>query len=683
MKTKLLSLVAVLLIVGGNIASSQPVAKRETVTLTGKLEPTAFDASGKATSASIYDEEWGLVLISNVGEGKTLADRVDGPHVLVTGQIQRRKTAASGFQNVLEVTAYKVLSPEQKEITPVGGSALPPRETIPSEVVYGANGAAISVIGNYDVGLDETSFQKPESVAKALRGFVIKNRDLYKLKAGDDVKFAVRAVRLLADGTGVAEVDQYMGALRVLDSEVTAALTASGTLESINGTPFVNRNPGAQTLLGIDRAITVLVKDARDAGPAATAALGEMGAFKPNTPNKWRRGDGATIEAGWSVRHNAVVWRAFLPRAVIWIDDANGIIVRRESQEDAWGDSEVRRANVRHRDWPRGDDGRATSLNEIPGFPPVTLVEQLRVGGDEWWGTCFWHLKRQPFGFPHGIARIQDEIGGEQEVSQPCSSGIRPSFTRSNGDALREQGAFYIASQMRHFIDQNVWSQAAPNRDSNIDFHMDDAGVPTAVFNNFFTSIRANPSFGQQDVLMHEFGHYVVWTYDDVSGNCDPGRDEGDSIDETLANVFGQLFAADDPEIDPTYGALEGFALNNGPAPHTNTSSSITQNITCATANNPADGQAFQQAIWELMFNRDCTSDTCTSASGVGNTIWVGESQEAVITHVGAALGRALQVLGQNITHSQIRAQIILKIRTDSGNATANRARAVFEHHGI
>jgi hypothetical protein len=273
--------------------------------------------------------------------------------------------------------------------------------------------------------------------------------------------------------------------------------------------------------------------------------------------------------------------------------------------------------------------------------------------------------------------------GGEREVIQSCSASNRPSFLGTSGDSLREQGAFYAANQMRGFIEQNVWDSVDPNRDSNVDIHMDDPDPPTASFDNFWTSIEVNQSFGQLESIMHEYGHYVVWTYDDVSQECDPGTDEGDSLDETLANVFAELYARDSPDIDPTYGAIGGFAFGNGPAAHTNANSLITQNVQCAQANDVLDGQAFQQAVWELLFNRDCDLGTCASTSGTGTRIWEDTSREQIIKNVGAALGFALRSLGENITHSQVRAQMIRKIRSDSGDSAADRAREVFRHHGI
>jgi hypothetical protein len=242
---------------------------------------------------------------------------------------------------------------------------------------------------------------------------------------------------------------------------------------------------------------------------------------------------------------------------------------------------------------------------------------------------------------------------------------------------------------MRAFIHQNVWSQVAPNRDANVDIHMDDTtvvdanGNPSAFFNGFFTSIHAHQGRGQKQVLMHEYGHYVVWTYDDVSGYCEQGIDEGDAIDETLGNVFAGLQALANGDINPRYGAYSG--LDGAPVPHTNAASLIMHDVFCtANQDDPHEkAEAFEQAVWELLFNRNATMDVTTNASSHGNRIWIGASRADVIRHVGASLGFALKVLGANNTHQQIAAQMIEKVRLDSGSATADRAKSVFLHHGI
>ena len=181
---------------------------------------------------------------------------------------------------------------------------------------------------------------------------------------------------------------------------------------------------------------------------------------------------------------------------------------------------------------------------------------------------------------------------------------------------------------------------------------------------------------------MHEYGHYVVWTYGDLSYNCDQSRDEGAALNETLGNVFAGLYGLDSNEINPRYGAYSG--LVGAPAPHTDDSSLLRNDVNCSESQDVhGHGEAFEQAVWELLFNRDCTIDNCTSTIGHGNRIWVGASRDDVLRHVGAALGFSLKVLGQNITHSQVAAQMIEKIRLDSGSSTANRARSVFTHHGV
>jgi hypothetical protein len=474
-----------------------------------------------------------------------------------------------------------------------------------------------------------------------------------------------------------------VGGLRVIDSDVTAVLAEDGFLQSLNGSLVANLSLQAQPALELKfgRVLEILKSDSN--------AMGDLAGFQDAGPNEWRRKDGAAIVAGWSRQHKSSVWRVSLPEEIIWIDDKSGAIVRRVSPR-LYGPT--RGCNVRHRDWPRAANGRATSLKEAPSG---TKVAKITCEAEESSGTCKWHLQRQPFGFSHGIARIQDENGAEAEDQEACSSNDTPSFTATNGDALREQGAFYIANQMRFYINKNVWTQIAPRRDANVDIHLDDStirnanGNPSAHFNPITTSIHAHRLRAQQQVLMHEYGHYVVWTYGrhgSISGlsyNCEQGIDEGRALHETLANVFAGLYALDSADINPRYGAYSGLVA--APNPHTNAASLRSHDVFCT--DNEGDphekGEAFEQAVWELLFNQNCTVDNCTDTTGHGNRIWVDESRADVLRHVGAALGYALKVLGENTTHAQVAAQMIVKIGLDSGSATKARAKRVFLHHGV
>jgi hypothetical protein len=176
--------------------------------------------------------------------------------------------------------------------------------------------------------------------------------------------------------------------------------------------------------------------------------------------------------------------------------------------------------NVRRRDYPR-TNGVATSLAESLN----TTTEVITCEASDWFGTCYWQLRREPGGFNHGIGRVLDDNGTEQEVTQACSSAAVPQFIGTSADAIHEQGAFYLENQMRFYTDQNVWSQVAFTQRANVRITVDNASVNTAVFNDFTTDIDCNPGCflnGQgnpavnccaQEVLAHEYGHYVDWSY--------------------------------------------------------------------------------------------------------------------------------------------------------------------------
>jgi hypothetical protein len=94
-------------------------------------------------------------------------------------------------------------------------------------------------------------------------------------------------------------------------------------------------------------------------------------------------------------------------------------------------------------------------------------------------------------------------------------------------------------------------------------------------------------------------------------------------------------------------------------------------------------GQALEQAMWEIMFNHDCDNNNCTDIDGVGNDIWPGELQPAVLGHVGKALGATLSSIGQNATFSSAVTAFASQVQADSGTTVANKVRAVFAHHGF
>lgn len=536
------------------------------------------------------------------------------------------------------------------------------------DVVVGSDDRPLSVIGR---------FAGSGNAERSVRAFVDAHASFFGVSGPiRDGQLVLTGEDVVDENLSVAYFDQVVGGLRIWDAEVTASFWNNGDIHSINGILYAAEYRAATPpAASLDEVLAIVT---HDLGISVEAA-----SFAPQAVDgmtRFVRDDGFWAERGYNIRREAVEWRAWMPEGDVRIDETLGVVVDMFSHEDYGYDGVTTACNVRRPNYPRDVNGLATSLNTQSG----TQVSGLTCGGDDWFGTCYWHLKRQPAGLSHPIARVDDANGSEQEIVQACTSGATPSFTDTGGDYMREQTAFWSSHAMRGFILQNVWANITPNRTANVDSHHDDEifGGPCGAWSDIFTAIyMPTACSGQGDQWMHEYGHYVVWSYDDVSNECIAGSNEGNPLDETLANCFAMVTATDDSSISPDYGALASLA-NQGPAPHTTAGTIQILQVNCAVDEHFI-GRPFEQAVWEILFNRNCSNGTCSSTSGFGNQLWVGESQEAVIDHVGTALGSALKVLGPNITFAQVRAQFVSRVRTDSGNTIGDRVLAVFSHHSI
>lgn len=549
-------------------------------------------------------------------------------------------------------------------------------------VVDGA-GRMISAIGVFDLGLDAKASWEPLRIEAAVAGYVAAHAGVLggatAPKGSAAAELRVREVAPVDDKVHVAYIDQAIAGLRVWDSDLSAAFWSTGDLQGFHGpVRFARadlRHPAAMEIADV-----LAIAD-----PGAAAS--DFAAQDANGFVRYTRKDGAWIERGWSPSTGSVSWRLWLPSGDIRVDEPTRAIEQVYSHTDPGFDGVAGDCTVRHPNFPRDANGLTRTLASTSG----TRIETLQCGGDDWFGTCYWHLKRQRSGLEHPIARVEDVDGAEQEVALSCASSVVPPFENSNGDAMREQTAFWAVHQMRGFNVQNTWGHVAPNReDDNLDAHHDDDSDATleqlAFFDGFFTQIRATTEMSARpDVWMHEYGHYVVFTYDDVSNLCISSSDHGDALDETLGDVFGMIMATDETQIHPDYGALDGFAHGQAPSPHVVAGDRLSLSVNCSVDHHLI-GRAFEQAIWEILFNRNCSTRACSSTDDFasdGVRLWGGRNQEAVIELVGAALGSALKTLGQNITFQQVRAAFIAKVLADTDAATAAAVGAVFAHHGM
>lgn len=109
-------------------------------------------------------------------------------------------------------------------------------------------------------------------------------------------------------------------------------------------------------------------------------------------------------------------------------------------------------------------------------------------------------------------------------------------------------------------------------------------------------------------------------------------------------------------------------------------------NATCTSGPNPIHdfGAFFEQAMWELLHNADCSiAGACTGSTVMRNDIFIGSGNTATRRFVLRAIAYALTVLPKNLTYNQLGAWMWVWWVNNIDVATANRARSVMLHHGM
>ncbi len=533
------------------------------------------------------------------------------------------------------------------------------------EIVTDDAGVPISVIGRFQTNRGRSILADGDA-AQTIEG-------LYSAFGFSRPFLKVTSARPIDERTDVVLLRQAFRGLTVVDMELSAVFDANGTLLSLNGTLLPEDGLSLRALSSPDQVLDRLRAE------GLMLDVDRASDFIQPDPKEdvWENDLGFSLAFGWSIQLQSPVWVYEDDESRIYVSEALNVIEIDSRQENLTGS-----CNVRLKDFPRSS-GYATILSEGSS----SRTEEITCQADDWFGTCYWQLKREPSGYNHAIGRVLDSDGAEQEIVQSCSSSSVPQFTATNGDSLREQGAFYVANQMRFFTNQNAWSQVAPSSQANVQITVDDDGSSVASFSPTFTDIRCNQDHADGngcaiDVLAHEYGHYVNWTYGGYGSTCS-GSDHSFALSETLATIYGLLFFLDDDETLPQYTALAGSMLGNGPSPHTTSASSFSMDCTNSTTQR-ISGLPFTTAIWEVAWNRDCTTDSCTDTqTSNGTTIFSGLNREATITAVGDALSYANASLGQNPTFQQVRALMRSRIQSEINLSTATRFQRVMSHHGF
>ncbi|MCP4500736.1 MAG: hypothetical protein GY822_12315 [Deltaproteobacteria bacterium] len=580
-----------------------------------------------------------------------------------------------------------------------------------------ADGKAVSVLGRFDLSLDRNGFQKKGRIEQALKRFVEESREDFGLLEGESVKFRVQETVILNDETFVVHFDQMVGGLRVIDQPLSAVFSSDGALIALNGAIISDHASNGRSSMARPSMADIDVQSALDehCGHEHASFFDEHDRdFHIVGENLYRRNDNAELEAGWSMQIQGVVWQARLPDKEFVIDDASGLVILGGSNENELTTT----CNVRTRPLPTATGGRVSSIRPATGTVNTNLTCRGFVS-NFFTNTCTWELRREEGISVHDVDHVLDGNGGETTDVQSCASTSAPNFWD-----IREEVAFHTESQMRLFIQQNVWDNNSAVRSANVQIETDNTTTATARFSPFCATtgvcpeLICNPNAAagvdgacSSDVLAHEFGHYVHWSLGHQGDQtCKSGVNEGGSLNETLANSFAMLVWLDDPRSsNMEYNAANGAIGGNIPPPHTNSFSGGkggfggfvfsdgSENTTganpasCNGGNNgngfgdPIPGLHFNQVLWEVMFNRDCSWQWCPTNAGFaqGAGIFLNENQEQVLNRVGDALGWAVKSTSSFVSHQTIIDMFIIRLHSNSGLGVAQRAGDVFEHHGF
>ncbi|MCK6533156.1 MAG: hypothetical protein L6Q84_09300 [Polyangiaceae bacterium] len=551
-----------------------------------------------------------------------------------------------------------------------------------------------TVIGRFPALGKSLAQASDQEIVQGCVDFLNAHRELFGLSRPVEADWLELDELERDDALSTVRFFQARGGVRIADAGVTFTFYSDGALYSVAGqvedfpaaaSDFAGPAPslvraGAETLT-LERDDPAGPADRRD-----TRALSV------------RLGGGGLPAAGRGVMRPAI---DRVSRRAVWlveaeagerltVDAARAEVVARTSSRLPYTSSqcEVRRGAV-----PRtNSDGRADwvaiASNDVLRAPSVVGISTC--GADEWFGNCPWQLKRT--NVANGFARVLDDAGGEVEDSQACSDPTLPRFASTSTESFFEENAFAWLGRMRTVMNTYAWGNRAPN-------DLTDVNVHVRYENVLFDRSHYHPTLHDINIhkrdnyrlhaLFHEYGHYVAHSYGLGWGICFAGISEGERITETLADFFFSVQAASDSQIQAAYNA----SLDTVWEPHVRASDIVVDDTNDCNASDVHDeGRGLNQALWELLFNRDCTVTSCrvpgnppsilVDVRGPGNDIWRDTLQNVVISNVTDAVVRALKNTNDDTTYDELVAQMSARWTSRFGADTAGRAMAVLAHHG-
>jgi hypothetical protein len=515
----------------------------------------------------------------------------------------------------------------------------------------------------------------PDIIASAAAAFIRENSEVFGVSVEFADSWLGRPEISVRDTDWSIQFDQLRNGVPLDGAHLKMTILMDGTIVSVNGQIENIADAERPPILTPELAITSLERLGINGFPTVatrfTSRFSEETRDAPANTMTFLATDG---QEGWFYLavdrfSGGYVWHFTTTDGKhMVVDDATGAITVYETNLEY----KTIDCNVKHLEFTRVG-ALATSTD-----PDGAVAHQIPCGGDEVFGTCYYQLRRSEV--TNGLDRVQDDIGAEPQVAQACSSSSIPQFTQGvGGSNFNEQSAFFFGTQARKIANQNMYSKVAPSSPTNVEYWTDYQSSVTR-YEPFWHDIYIAPVSTQRiSSLVHEYGHHVVTTYGVTADQpCVNDVNEYASVHETLAEVFLQLYLADDDLVnfsyigDPGDGATDSHRFGAGFVDDSND---------CNLVDEHNEGLGFTMAAWEVLHNKSCPSG-CTT-SGMDNDLWTDTSDEEVVAaRFGDAFAYALDAVSADTTHEDILSMMSARFTQKYGAPAATRIMAIFQHHG-
>lgn len=474
-----------------------------------------------------------------------------------------------------------------------------------------------SVVGVIDAGVDRRQLEADPgpALAAGLRRYFDANRGRYGFAAGLMNLLVVDTPELVRQGE-LYSVKAHLASsgMRITRSAFSCLFARSGELMACSGNlPSASVDPARLPRSSVASPELAVQAAFAEAGLEYPADLGPYNGLAFPGRLSWvaQSGEGhIEVEEFVDAATYALLWKIETGEEWLVYDLARAQIVRRGLQEDDIHDS----LPVQHR------APTAASFGASVGNSTLAQTERIGTAGPYKFNVLQYG---QLSGYDWALSRVDDN--NSPEVSSISGPNLPGGFPSNSGSALRQQTVFHWAWRARAHFRWDAWGTHAPKKTNTLDLLVDEPNKCStpACFKDW--GIINDPGlyfdFGEGAALephtiVHEFGHYIVWTYGDVDNGCDPGKDESDSIDESVADFVTQLVFH---RLLRSSGIQNPYLRNNAWNP---ANSSYPRTFATSNCGQAAwiYGAPFVEAMWESLHGVDCRTRGAAACNGLSNS---------------------------------------------------------------